>query len=93
MSGEIHLEQDGAVARVTLANAGKLNAMSRAMWRRLRAVFMAIQADAGVRCVIVHGQGGPFCCGAINKRVCTVVCGSATSKRKSVCRILKSGAW
>ena len=63
MSGEIHLEQDGAVARVTLANAGKLNAMSRAMWRRLRAVFMAIQADAGVRCVIVHGQGGTFCSG------------------------------
>ena len=63
MSGEIHLEQDGAVARVTLANAGKLNAMSRAMWRRLRAVFAAIQADEGVRCVIVHGQGATFCAG------------------------------
>ncbi|MFO1178065.1 MAG: enoyl-CoA hydratase/isomerase family protein [Ottowia sp.] len=63
MPGDIQLERDGAVARVMLANAGKLNAMSRAMWRRLRAVFAAIQADEGVRCVIVHGQGATFCAG------------------------------
>ncbi|MBS0412921.1 MAG: enoyl-CoA hydratase/isomerase family protein [Proteobacteria bacterium] len=63
MSGDIHLEHEGAVARVVVANAGKLNAMSRAMWRRLRAVFVAIQADEGVRCVIVQGQGGTFCAG------------------------------
>ena len=63
MSGDIQLERDGAVARVVVANAGKLNAMSRAMWRRLRAVFQAIQADEGVRCVIVRGQDGTFCAG------------------------------
>ena len=63
MPGDIQLERDGAVAHVMLANAGKLNAMSRAMWRRLRAVFAAIQADEGVRCVIVHGQGATFCAG------------------------------
>ncbi|HMN58453.1 MAG TPA: enoyl-CoA hydratase/isomerase family protein [Ottowia sp.] len=63
MSGDIQLAHDGAVARVTVAHAGKLNAMSRAMWRRLRAVFVAIQADEGVRCVVVQGQGGTFCAG------------------------------
>ncbi|HOV17884.1 enoyl-CoA hydratase/isomerase family protein [Ottowia sp.] len=63
MPSDIHLERDGALARVIIANSGKLNAMSRAMWRRLRAVFTAIQADEGIRCVLVHGQGGTFCSG------------------------------
>jgi enoyl-CoA hydratase/carnithine racemase len=54
---------DGHVAHVTLEHAGKFNAMSRAMWLRLKAVFDAIQHDAGVRCVVVRGQGGHFCAG------------------------------
>ncbi|NHB12516.1 enoyl-CoA hydratase/isomerase family protein, partial [Burkholderia cepacia] len=32
------------IVRVTLRNPGRLNAMSRAMWRELREVFEAIQA-------------------------------------------------
>ncbi|MEZ5607147.1 MAG: enoyl-CoA hydratase/isomerase family protein [Burkholderiaceae bacterium] len=63
MLGDIHLQRDGALARVIVANSGKLNAMSRAMWRRLRAVFLAIQADEGIRCVLLHGHGGTLCAG------------------------------
>jgi enoyl-CoA hydratase/carnithine racemase len=54
---------DGGVVCVTLDHAGKFNAMSRAMWRSLRSVFEGIQQDAGVRCVVLRGQGGHFCAG------------------------------
>ncbi|SFF07066.1 Enoyl-CoA hydratase/carnithine racemase [Paracidovorax wautersii] len=57
------------VWRVALSHPGRLNAMSRAMWRQLRAVFEQVQARADVRCVIVEGAastlGEPaaFCAG------------------------------
>eukprot|EP01041_Mallomonas_annulata_P016872 gene16872-35021_t len=48
---------------VTLSHPGKFNAMSRAMWRELKAVFVALQSRSDVRCVIVAGEGGHFCAG------------------------------
>ncbi len=56
------------VWRVVLSHPGRLNAMKRAMWRQLRAVFEELQARADVRCVIVEGSSdssGPaaFCAG------------------------------
>ncbi|MET3440061.1 enoyl-CoA hydratase/carnithine racemase [Variovorax paradoxus] len=61
----VSLRREGAVAFVTLSNAGRLNAMTRAMWRELRAVFDGIgQPDgAGLRCVVVSGEAGAFCAG------------------------------
>nr|WP_315488162.1 enoyl-CoA hydratase/isomerase family protein [uncultured Rhodoferax sp.] len=64
MAGTVSAESaDGGVVCVTLEHAGKLNAMSRAMWRSLRNVFEDIQRDAGARCVVLRGQGGHFCAG------------------------------
>ena len=67
MSGEVTLHREGAVAFVTLANAPRLNAMTRAMWYQLRAVFDALASGAGanaaLRCVVVRGEGGAFCAG------------------------------
>lgn len=63
MTGNIAVEQDGAVTWVTLDHAGKFNAMSRAMWIALRTTFLDIQQDSTVRCVVVHGQGSHFCAG------------------------------
>lgn len=57
------LQADGPVTTVTLCNPDKLNAMSRAMWRALRAAFVEIQADPAVRCVVVRGAGDHFCAG------------------------------
>lgn len=51
------------VARVTLRHEGRLNAMSRAMWRQLRTVFQDIQRSDGVRCVLIEGAGEAFCAG------------------------------
>jgi enoyl-CoA hydratase/carnithine racemase len=63
MSGTVELVMSGAVAWVTLSHPGKFNAMSRAMWLELRAVFQTLQSDAAVRCVVVQGEGANFCAG------------------------------
>jgi enoyl-CoA hydratase/carnithine racemase len=63
MSGTIRSERQGPLTRLTLSHPGKFNAMSRTMWRELRQVFNAIQADAAVRCVVVQGEAGHFCAG------------------------------
>jgi enoyl-CoA hydratase len=63
MAGRVDLQQQGTLARVTLSHPGKLNAMSRAMWRELRDVFRRLQADGDCRCVLVAGAGDAFCAG------------------------------
>jgi enoyl-CoA hydratase/carnithine racemase len=64
MTASVRLEREGAIAFVTLANADRLNAMSRAMWRELRAVFeQGLAQDAVTRCVVVRGEGAAFCAG------------------------------
>ncbi len=63
MPGQVIFAGEGAIALVTLSHPGKLNAMSRTMWRELRAVFDRIQAGDEWRCVLVRGDGGAFCAG------------------------------
>ena len=57
---------DDGVARVVLANPGKLNAIDIAMWRALRALFERLQQLAATdapRALIVCGAGGQFASG------------------------------
>jgi len=61
--GTVHVHIDGALARVTLANAGKFNAMSRAMWRELAAAVAQLAARSDLRALVVAGEGGHFCAG------------------------------
>ena len=63
MPGQVLLQRDGGLARVVLSHAGRLNAMSRAMWIALREVFTALQQDLSVRCVLLEGEGDAFCAG------------------------------
>jgi enoyl-CoA hydratase/carnithine racemase len=63
MTGAVLLEVKDSLAFVTLSHPGKLNAMSRAMWRELRAIFERLQQSAALRCVLVRGEGGHFCSG------------------------------
>lgn len=64
MSGEVLMNAgEGGVVHVTLRHAGRLNAMSRPMWRQLRAVFEGIQHRSDARCVVIAGEGGAFCAG------------------------------
>ncbi len=63
VAGRIGYQRDGALARVTLEHPGKFNAISRAMWRELRAVFLGIAQEPDLRCVWVQGIDGHFCAG------------------------------
>ena len=68
MTGSIthHSAAADGVARVVLANPGKLNAIDIAMWRALRALFDELQAlppDQAPRAVLVSGAGGHFASG------------------------------
>ena len=63
MVGRVTVAEQGAVARVTLNNPSKFNAMSRAMWRELKAVFDDLAQRSGLRCVTLAGEGGHFCAG------------------------------
>ena len=54
---------EAGVVQVTLRHTGRLNAMSRAMWRQLRSVFESIQCNTDVRCVLIEGVDGAFCAG------------------------------
>lgn len=61
--GCVQLALDGTIARVTLSHVPRFNAMSRVMWRELRAVFEILQGVADVRCVVIAGEGANFCSG------------------------------
>ena len=63
MTGAVLLDVSDSLATVTLSHPGKFNAMSRAMWGALRAVFEDLQQRRGVRCVVIAGEGGHFCAG------------------------------
>jgi len=63
MTGSIQLALEGGVATVTISHAARFNAMSRLMWRELRAVFEQLQVSPEVRCVVVRGEGAHFCAG------------------------------
>ena len=60
---QVDCQIEGRIARVTLNHPGRFNAMSRAMWRELRAMFGGFARQPGLRCVVVSGVGGHFCAG------------------------------
>ena len=66
MAGSVTLERTGPVARVRLANPGKLNAIDVAMWGELRAMFEQLQSLTAAdvpHAIIVCGDGGQFASG------------------------------
>ncbi len=65
MTESILVERDGAIATVVLNRPEKLNALTRAMWRRLGEVIESLSADDDLRCVVLRGAGGKaFAAGA-----------------------------
>lgn len=53
----VHLSIDAAVARVTLSNPARYNAMTLAMWTQLADAFDRIADDASIRVVVLQGDG------------------------------------
>lgn len=62
MTGSVRVDIHDGIAAVTLAHPGKLNAMSRAMWRELSDAFVTLH-NSSARCVLLRGEGGAFCAG------------------------------
>ena len=57
MNSGISVSCAGGVATVTIANPGKLNALTVAMWRELATVMQQLSADDDLRCVVLRGAG------------------------------------
>jgi enoyl-CoA hydratase/carnithine racemase len=56
-------QDDGGVATLTLADATSRNSLSEAMLAALEEALTAIEADRGVRCVVLAGEGPVFSSG------------------------------
>lgn len=60
----VHCATEGPIGWLTIDNAGRLNAMTMAMWRELDEGAARLESDPAVRVVILAGQGGKaFCSG------------------------------
>jgi enoyl-CoA hydratase len=57
MTDLVLLERDGEIAKVTLNQPAKLNAINNRMWTRLREIFTELDGDDSLRCVILAGSG------------------------------------
>jgi enoyl-CoA hydratase len=53
----LNLEQDGAVAIVTITRPAVLNALNEALLTEMRAAFDALAEDEGVRAIVLTGAG------------------------------------
>ena len=57
MIGCITLTRDHAIATVTIEHAGKLNALTVAMWQDLARMMHELSADDSLRCIVLRGAG------------------------------------
>lgn len=53
----IHVETEGAIARLVLNRPDKRNALDAAMWRAIPELVAGVAADTGVRVLILQGAG------------------------------------
>jgi enoyl-CoA hydratase/carnithine racemase len=60
---EVTLERDGEIAVITMNRPEKRNALSLQMMRELDAALTAAGADAGIRAVVLRGEGPAFSAG------------------------------
>jgi enoyl-CoA hydratase/carnithine racemase len=57
MPGRIHVEREGALAWLVFDHPERRNAISAEMWRALPEAAAALDADPGVRVVVMRGAG------------------------------------
>ncbi|GAA0305841.1 enoyl-CoA hydratase/isomerase family protein [Sphingomonas oligophenolica] len=58
MSGQTHLDRDGAIARVRFDNPAAHNALTHQMWVDLHDICVELASDPSVRVVTFRGTGG-----------------------------------
>jgi enoyl-CoA hydratase len=57
MSELLLRQREGGVATLVLNRPDKLNALTKALWREIGEAVRALDADEGVRCVVLRGAG------------------------------------
>jgi enoyl-CoA hydratase len=57
MTAPILVERDGDIATVVLNRPDKLNALTKTMWQRLGDVFLELDGDPSLRCIVLRGAG------------------------------------
>lgn len=66
MNELVYIEKhDTGVAEIVLNNPARKNAMGAPMMRELCAAVLEVQDDDEVRAIVLRGEGGCFCSGAI----------------------------
>ncbi len=63
MGHDIEFTREGAVARIAFNRPDKLNSFTRAMHADLREAIAQCEQDAGIRAVVLTGNGRAFCAG------------------------------
>jgi enoyl-CoA hydratase/carnithine racemase len=64
MTERVRIDTDPqGVAEVRLVRADKMNALDPAMFREIVAALATLRAQAGLRAVVLHGEGKAFCAG------------------------------
>src|SRR5512134_2515090 len=51
------VQRDGTIATVVLNRPEKLNALTKPMWHRLGDVFIELDRDDTLRCIVLRGAG------------------------------------
>ncbi|UFR01054.1 enoyl-CoA hydratase/isomerase family protein [Streptomyces sp. Go40/10] len=64
MEPQLSHQVTDSVATVVIRHPAKRNAMTTAMWRALPPLLDTLARDAGVRALVLTGEGGTFCAGA-----------------------------
>jgi enoyl-CoA hydratase len=76
------LKRDGEIVTVTLNNPNRLNALSKAMWKRLGEAMRELSADDALRCIVLRGAGEKaFAAGADISEFATERADSKQAKR------------
>ena len=61
--GVIRVDQQGAVAKITIDRPGRMNALDEGLGEQLCVAFESLAKDGQVRAAILSGAGGNFCAG------------------------------
>ena len=63
-SPTVRFEREGNLARLTLSNPARRNAVSYGMWRAIPELLARAESDEEVRAIVLEGEGDTFCAGA-----------------------------
>jgi enoyl-CoA hydratase/carnithine racemase len=81
------LEEDGAVARITLDRPQSLNSLTFEIYEELTALFRSFAARHDLRCATITGAGRAFCTGGDVREIIGPLLGRGASERLAFTRL------